>query len=138
MITKLDVQQTINELTIQSTQLFKDKLKAQKAGESFTYEKREIKKISERLKFLKSVIMIIESLSEESLRDQRNCLIVKVRAIEEREPLKKATREEAERPYNTEEKKNKEVKARIEKEFALYGYKKFKAQLKALQYILKN
>lgn len=141
MITKLEILQQIEELTQEGHDYFQQKLAIQK-NEPKTKDrlKRERaldakkKKCAERVKNGRHVLDIIENMSPETIMNDRNMLLIKLRTIQEREPVNPETNQR----YSTDEQKNPEVKKILKAHYDMYKYDKLQKQYRALSYILKG
>ncbi len=96
--------------------------------------KSVLKRLGKKIEYASMIENILNSgIPHEAMRKSRNELLIKMRAVQDREPRNTET----ETFYTTEEQKNPEIKKKIKQHYKQYDYEKMQKQYRTLQYILK-
>lgn len=143
MLTVLEVKKHITALESEAEDYKKTKLALQKEFPKAQIAKQvkvldaKYKKCADRVADARHIISILESMKPEAMEADRNGLLIRLRAIQDREPMNEEDQDTGPRPYTTEELKNPEVKKKIKAHYDMYKYDKLRKQYRSLSAILR-
>lgn len=139
MLTKLDLLQQIAQITEEGDGYTKEKISLQKMfpksqiADKVKSLDNKRKRCGDRVAKAKHLIHILETIPAEVMVSDRNALLIKLTAIQEREPIDEETGEK----YTTDARKNPVIAKKIAEHYAMYKYDKLQKQYRSLTLILR-